>query len=99
VRANTLHQRTTGLNLLTADQCEEIYLAALEVLDRVGVNVFEPEALELLAAGGARVNGERVQIPDWLVRQALSTAPGRIAIDRRATPCDQAGRGNRCPTI
>jgi trimethylamine--corrinoid protein Co-methyltransferase len=85
VRANTLHQRTTGLNLLTADQCEEIYLAALEVLDRVGVNVFEPEALELLAAGGARVNGERVQIPDWLVRQALSTAPGRIAIGRRGS--------------
>jgi hypothetical protein len=41
MRANTLHRRTAGLALLSPDQCEEIYLAALEVLDRVGVNVRE----------------------------------------------------------
>lgn len=83
MRANMVYQKTAGLNLISPDQCEEIYLAALEVLDRVGVNVFEPEALELLAASGARVQGERVRIPDWLVGRALSTAPGRIPIGRR----------------
>lgn len=85
MRANTVHQKTAGLNLLSADQCEEIYLAALEVLDRVGVNVFEPEALELLAAAGASVRGERVRIPEWLVRRALSTAPSRIPIGSRGS--------------
>ncbi|UCF96184.1 MAG: trimethylamine methyltransferase family protein [Spirochaetaceae bacterium] len=93
MRANTVHQKTAGLNLISTDQCEEIYLAALEVLDRVGVNVFEPEALELLAAAGARVQGERVRIPDWMVRRALSTAPGRIAIGRRGS--GRRGNGRR----
>jgi trimethylamine--corrinoid protein Co-methyltransferase len=83
MRANTFHQKTAGLNLLAEDQCEEIYLAALEVLDRVGVNIFEPEALELLSKAGARVQGQRVRIPDWLVRQALRSAPSRVPIGRR----------------
>ena len=95
MRANTVHQRTAGLNLVTEDQCEEIYLAALEVLDRVGVNVFEPEALRLLTAAGARVKGERVQIPDWLVRRALSSAPSRIAIGRRGSSGAGVHEGSR----
>lgn len=90
MRADTLHQRTAGLALLAPDQCEEIYLAALEVLDRVGVNVFEPEALALLSQRGARVEGERARIPAWMVRRALSTAPCRIPIGRRAAAAGRA---------
>jgi trimethylamine--corrinoid protein Co-methyltransferase len=97
LRANMVYQKTAGLNLISPDQCEEIYLAALEVLERVGVNVFEPEALELLAASGARVQGERAWIPDWLVRRALSTAPSRIAIGRRGS--GRPGKGDAAAPI
>lgn len=83
MRANTVFQQTPGLSLLTQDQCEEIHLAVLEVLDRVGVNVFEDEALSLLQQAGARVDGSRVHIPSWLVKKALSTVPCRVAISNR----------------
>ncbi len=80
---HSIFQQTTGLNLLTRDQCEEIHLAVLEVLDRVGVNVFEEQALYLLKQGGARVDGNRAHISAWLVEKALSTVPCRVAIGNR----------------
>jgi trimethylamine--corrinoid protein Co-methyltransferase len=91
MRANTLHQKTAGLALLSPDQCEEIYLAALEILDRVGVNVFEPQALALLEEHGARVSGERVRIPAWMVQRALGSAPCRIPIGRRPGGNEESG--------
>jgi trimethylamine---corrinoid protein Co-methyltransferase len=71
MRVNTQHQNTLGLNILTKDQCDEIHFATLEVLDDVGVNVFEDEALALLSVNGATVDGNRVKIPAWMVQEAL----------------------------
>ena len=76
-------QNSLGLNVLTNDQCDEIHFATLEVLDRVGVNVFEQEAIQLLKERGARVDGDRVHIPPWMVQEALSTAPCRVAMGNR----------------
>jgi len=95
MRADTLHRKTAGLALLSPDQCEEICLAALEILDRVGVNVFEPEALALLAQHGARVSGERARIPAWMVRRALASAPSRIPIGRRGSGAAGASGAER----
>ena len=39
MRANTLFQQTLGLQVLSSDQCEEVFLAALDILDRIGVRV------------------------------------------------------------
>ncbi|RKX78021.1 MAG: trimethylamine methyltransferase [Spirochaetes bacterium] len=83
MRVNTRFQNTPGINLLTDDQCEEIYLAALEVLERVGVMVYNEEALTLLKEAGARVKRNHVILPSYLVKKALSTAPSRIAIGNR----------------
>ena len=57
MRVNTQYQNRLGLNILTKDQCDEIHYATLEILDDVGVNVFEDEALELLKQNGARSAG------------------------------------------
>lgn len=59
---------------MSHDQFEEIHLATLEVLDRTGVDVHEKEALDLLKKGGARIDGNRVRIPAWMVQEALGTA-------------------------
>ncbi len=83
MRANTQFQNTLGLNLLSQDQLEELHLAAMEVLATVGVKVHEEEALGLLQEGGARVNGNQVCIPAWMVQQALAAAPCRIPIGNR----------------
>jgi len=83
MRVNTRYQNTAGINTISYDQFEEIHLATLEVLDRVGVNVFDQEALELLKKAGARVDGHRVHIPAGMVKKALASAPCRVPVSNR----------------
>lgn len=83
MRVNMQFQNSLGLNLMSQDQFEELHLASLEVLDRIGVNVFEQESLDLLKKGGAAVNNERVRIPAWMVKEALSSAPCRVPVADR----------------
>ena len=61
-------------------ECRQIHLATLEVLERVGVDVHEKRAREILAAGGARIDGIRVRLPEFMVEEALRKAPRRMTI-------------------
>lgn len=72
-----------GLNIMTDDQVERIHNGTLQTLERVGVKVFEPEALELLRAAGARIEGNLVKIPPWMLEDALHSAPKRVALANR----------------
>jgi len=65
-------------------ECRQIHLATLEVLERVGVDVHEDRAREILAGSGARVDGIRVRIPEYLVEDALRKAPRRMTIYDRS---------------
>jgi trimethylamine:corrinoid methyltransferase-like protein len=69
--------------VLSDEQIQEIHLATLEVLERTGVEVQEPEALDLLKKAGARVDGDRVRIPPALIKQAIQTAPERVVLCSR----------------
>jgi trimethylamine--corrinoid protein Co-methyltransferase len=71
------------LSVLSAEQIEQIHLATLEVLERTGVQITHPRALELLHGAGARVEGDRVHIPGWLVEDAIRKAPSRVVLGRR----------------
>jgi len=74
-------------------ECEKIHLASLEILQRVGVDVHDDKAREMLAKGGARVDGLRVRIPDHMVTRALATAPKRITLyDRNGKVAMRAGQ-------
>ena len=84
MRVNTQAQIGVGMNILTKSQCDEIHYATLEILERVGVNVYEEEALELYRKGGAIVEGNNVKIPAWMVQEALVTAPCRVAVSNRS---------------
>ncbi len=76
-------QKNLELNLFNYDQLEEIHLATLEVLNSVGVNVFEQEAIDLLKKAGAEVNDSLVKIPSSMVDEALNSAPCRVNISNR----------------
>ena len=83
MRTDTTYKQALGLNIFSEDQCEELHLASLEVLDSVGVRVHEPEALDLLRQGGARIHGNLAKIPAWMVQQALRSVPHRVPIGNR----------------
>ena len=76
-------QKRMGLLNLTTDQVGQLHLATLDILEQVGVKICEPEAIELLREAGARITGDLVKIPVWMVQQALQTAPCKIAIYNR----------------
>jgi len=71
------------LSVLDDEQIEQIHLATLEVLERTGVQISHPRALELLHGAGAHVEGNRVRMPGWMVEKAIRTAPSRVVLGTR----------------
>ena len=68
---------------LGPEECEKIHRASLEILQRVGVDVHDEKAKEILIQGGAKADGLRVRIPEYMVARALSTAPKSITLYNR----------------
>jgi len=71
------------LSVIDDEEIEQIHQATLEVLERTGVQLTHPRALELLHDAGARVDGKRVRIPAWMVEDAIRKAPSRIVLGSR----------------
>lgn len=84
------------LNVLSKEEIEILFNGALEVLERVGVKVFHPEANELLKEAGAILSQDssvRIRYP--LVEKALHTVPKRLYIyDREGKLTLELGGGN-----
>lgn len=90
------------------DQLERVHAASLEILERTGVQLNLPEAVELLRGAGAAVSeGNRVRIPSHLVEWALSVAPKRVVLanrlGKRVMPLERNnvfyGPGSDCPNV
>ncbi|MBG7610369.1 MAG: trimethylamine methyltransferase family protein [Anaerolineae bacterium] len=93
---------------LSDDQLERIHFASLEILERTGVRLLVPEAVDLLRAAGAEVTeGNRVRIPAHLVDWALKIAPKRVVLanrfGERVMPLERRnvfyGPGSDCPNV
>jgi trimethylamine--corrinoid protein Co-methyltransferase len=83
IRSNSIEQATPMLRWVSEGQIEEIHFATLEVLERTGVKVDHPEALQLLKDAGCIVNEHRVRIPSWLVEECIRLAPSKIVVANR----------------
>jgi len=106
-RSNYRVNRTTQFRVLSDDQIEDIHLAVLEVLERTGIKVHSEEALAVYKKAGAKLNGDRVRIPSYLVEEAVRRAPHRVALcnrdgSRTVLLEDNKiyyGTGSDCPSI
>src|SRR3990172_8416046 len=78
--ANSLELHTPQFRVLSDDQCRELYAAALRCLERVGIQVHNLAARELLAARGPRVDGHIIRIPADLVKQAVASTPHEFTV-------------------
>lgn len=83
MRTNLTHFATTQFRVLSEDQIEQIFLAALELLESTGTRLHEEEAKTLLSESGALVEGDNAFIPAGLVKAMLASVPPRIAIGNR----------------
>jgi len=93
---------THGQSMTTAhyarmgeQECEKIHLATSEILERVGVDVHDEKARQILIKGGAKADGIRIHIPEYMVSKALSTTPKHIKLyDRNGKVAMRAGGYN-----
>jgi trimethylamine:corrinoid methyltransferase-like protein len=83
MRVNYQANASVQFQVLSGDQKQEVFRAAMEVLGHTGVEVYNDEALSILKRQGAWVDGVRVRIPSNLVRQALATAPSSFTVYSR----------------
>jgi trimethylamine---corrinoid protein Co-methyltransferase len=78
--ANILNQ-TPQFRVLSESQCEALFEASLECLERVGVQVCNPEAVELLLSAGASLHERSiVRIPPQVIRDALAVTPAAFSL-------------------
>ncbi len=82
------HIEGLGLNILNKSDLQAIHEATLEVLENVGIETTDPEALQLYADAGCEVDFEKhvVKIPEYVVEKALRSAPSRVrlaALDKK----------------
>lgn len=85
-RANYAINQTTIWKMLSDDQCEEIFMTAMEVLERTGAEILNKEAREIFGKAGCWVDDNRVRIPSALSEWAVRTAPSRVTL------CDRNGK-------
>ncbi len=78
--SNSLKFHTPQFRVLSDQQCQELYKAALSCLERVGIQMQNAAARNLMAAHGARVKGNIVHLPANLVKQAIHAAPHEFSI-------------------
>lgn len=107
LRSNYRVNQTTQFRVLSEDQIVDIHLAVLEVLERTGVKVHSEEGLAAYRKAGAKVEGDRVWIPSYLVEEAVRRAPCRVTLCRRDGSRSvwledhkvYYGTGSDCPSI
>lgn len=79
------------LRLLSTGDLDRIHEASLQILERTGMLVDHPRALEMLAGAGARVDAatRRVRFPAHLVERSLATVPREFTYHGREEAFDR----------
>jgi trimethylamine--corrinoid protein Co-methyltransferase len=78
-----LHRQIPVYELLTAQGLELIHQASLGILQDVGIEFRDPQALALWAGAGAKVTDTRVRIPGELLMQLVGRIPSQFTIHAR----------------
>jgi trimethylamine---corrinoid protein Co-methyltransferase len=87
------HQCAPRFRLLDESQILRIHHAALKILNEVGVRINLKRAVDILAGQGARVrDGNIVEIPPFMVEEAIRSAPSNVTIfNRKKEPAMELG--------
>ena len=83
MRANYVNNSGVRFQLLSQDQLQELFDGVLHLLEYTGLDVYHDEARDILEKAGAWVDGRRVRLPSYLVRDALAKAPRSFTLFAR----------------
>jgi len=84
------------MKMVTEKQLDDIYDAALSVLEKTGFKMTHTRAVALCKAAGCKIEDDRVRVPRQVVEQSLRLAPkGFMVYDRLGNPAlDLTGRNS-----
>jgi trimethylamine--corrinoid protein Co-methyltransferase len=71
------------IQMLSREQIASIHHTSLDILDRTGIVMKNETGRQLLLDAGARESKGRIKIPEYLVMQAIASAPSRIPMHSR----------------
>ncbi len=71
------------LKVLSDRDIEHLHSTSLQVLEEVGTNFHNADALQILSQAGCRVEGPNVRFPQKLVGQAIDTVPSSVVFKAR----------------
>lgn len=73
------------LEVLNRQDIYAVHMAAMEVLETVGIAFYHDSALKLLANAGANVDSKTqvVRFPEYVVREAVKKVPSQVMLDAR----------------
>lgn len=93
METGTCSQCVPSFRLLDESQIVRIHHAVLRILDEVGVQIHHEAAVDLLERHGGRLReGNIVQIPSFLVEEALKSVPPNLIIyNRQKAPVMELG--------
>lgn len=66
------------MRVLSDEGVKALHNATLEILEKIGVEMQDPQGRDLLLEAGAWESDSRIKIPERLVDDAISAAPSRI---------------------
>ncbi|MEL6734428.1 MAG: trimethylamine methyltransferase family protein, partial [Pseudomonadota bacterium] len=99
--------RLPHMHAFSADEVEHVHRTALRILQELGVRVLLPEAREIFARAGARLDDEMVYLDAAMVEAVVAHAPKAFTLHGRAPHRDLTvdaktvhfGAGAGCPNI
>ena len=91
-----LVNRYAPIEILSADEIEAIHRASLRVLEELGIEFLDDEALDLLAKAGADVNrsDKMVRFDRGLIESTIAKAPAEFTLHARNPEHDLRIGGN-----
>lgn len=78
-----IERRFPPMEIISADEVEAIHRASLRVLSEIGMDFMLPEARDMLARAGAKVDGERVRFDPAMIEELLASAPREFLFHAR----------------
>lgn len=86
-----------GLDVFAPADIQDIHLATLEILERTGVYLQCADALKIFDAAGADVDFKEhiVRIPQYMLEEAIRTAPSKFVLCGRSPKYDVVLEKNR----
>ncbi len=92
IETHGTHMTSAHYARMGGQECKKIHLASLEILQRVGIDVHDERARDILIKAGAQSDGLRVRIPEFMVKNALNTTPSQLILyDRNGKVAIRAG--------